>query len=300
MLTCTGVSFFHGSNDGQKGMGLIMLILVGVVPGAFALNMATAPADSQKAIVQLQQAAKSLAPMAGTTTLTQEEAQKELSAYVPATGPKASERTFAALITECQFVAGNLSKQADIKSIPREERTSLRTDVYLIDEAAGKVLKKKLVTDAAAAKDLGAAKKSMFNMTKYIPTWVKIAVALALGCGTMIGWKRIVVTVGEKIGKSHLTYAQGASAEIVAASTIGVADFMVSRSVRPTCSPPASPGPWRRTARVCRKTRSSASCWPGCSRCPSASSSAQPCFPPVSTSRSTSSESIDPLLIFEL
>jgi len=62
------------------------------------------------------------------------------------------------------------------------------------------------------------------NATKFIPLWVKVAVAIALGLGTMVGWKRIVVTVGEKIGKSHLTYAQGASAELVAMTTIGAAD----------------------------------------------------------------------------
>jgi len=64
------------------------------------------------------------------------------------------------------------------------------------------------------------------GITKFIPTWVKVAVAMALGLGTMVGWKRIVVTVGEKIGKQHLTYAQGAAAEITAMATIGAADYM--------------------------------------------------------------------------
>ena len=69
-----------------------------------------------------------------------------------------------------------------------------------------------------------AFKQLIDNATKFIPLWVKVAVAIALGLGTMVGWRRIVVTVGEKIGKSHLTYAQGASAELVAAATIGAAD----------------------------------------------------------------------------
>ena len=225
MLTCTGVSFFHGSNDGQKGMGLIMLILVGLVPGAFAMNMATAPTDSQHAIVQMQQVASIAQPLAGSATMTQEEAQKELSAYITPTGPKASASTYAALVAECQFVATNMAKQADIKSLPAAERTSLRTDIYVVDETITKLLKKKVITDPEATKTLGAAKKSLDSITKYIPLWVKVAVSMALGFGTMIGWKRIVVTVGEKIGKSHLTYAQGAAAEIVAASTIGIADY---------------------------------------------------------------------------
>ncbi len=67
-------------------------------------------------------------------------------------------------------------------------------------------------------------KKSLDGATKFIPYWVKIVVAIALGLGTMIGWKRIVVTVGERIGKTHLTYAQGACAEITAAATIAAAD----------------------------------------------------------------------------
>jgi len=226
VVTCTLVSFFHGSNDGQKGMGLIMLILVGILPGAFALNMATAPADSQKAIVQLQQVATALQPMTAGTVLGHEEAVSDLTAYVTPTGPKVSARVYAAIVAECQFVSESLARSANIKDVPRGERTSLRTDVYLIDEGIGKLLKKKLVTDATAVKELGTAKKSLDQITKYIPLWVKVAVSLALGCGTMIGWKRIVVTVGEKIGKSHLTYAQGASAEIIAASTIGIADYM--------------------------------------------------------------------------
>ncbi len=223
VLTCTLVSFFHGSNDGQKGMGLIMLILVGILPGAFALNMGTAPDASQKAIVQMHQVATTLQPLAAGATLGHEEAVSELMKF---TGPlgKVSSRTYAGIIAESQFVADSLTKTTAIKDVPRGERTSLRTDIYLMDEAIGKLLKKKLVTDPAVAKDLGAAKKSMDAITKYIPVWVKVAVALALGFGTMIGWKRIVVTVGEKIGKSHLTYAQGASAELMAAATIGLAD----------------------------------------------------------------------------
>jgi PiT family inorganic phosphate transporter len=224
VLTCTAVSFFHGSNDGQKGMGLIMLILVGIVPGAFALDMATEPKASQDAIVQLHQVQAELQPMAGSVTLSHDDAVKELSAYVPPTGPKATDRTFAAVAAESQFVADTLATQPDIKSVPRDQRTSLRTDIYLIGETLGKFGKKKVVTDATTAAQLKKTKGELDKITKYIPLWVKIAVALALGCGTMIGWKRIVVTVGEKIGKSHLTYAQGASAELMAAATIGLAD----------------------------------------------------------------------------
>ena len=225
VLTCTLVSFFHGSNDGQKGMGLIMLILVGIVPGAFALNMAVDAQRSQKTIVEMHQIATAFQPKAGAATMSHDDAVKELTAFVPPTGPKVSDKTLAAMVTEANFIAETLTKTPNMNSVPREQRTSLRTDVYLLDESMGKVLKAKLVTDTAAVGQLKKAKSDLDNLTKYIPIWVKVAVALALGFGTMIGWKRIVVTVGEKIGKSHLTYAQGASAEIMAAATIGVADY---------------------------------------------------------------------------
>ena len=97
--------------------------------------------------------------------------------------------------------------------------------MYLLSEAIRFLMKDKendLNKDEVST--LNAYKKSLDNSTKFIPLWVKVAVALALGLGTMVGWKRIVVTVGEKIGKSHLTYGQGAAAELVAMVTIGMAD----------------------------------------------------------------------------
>jgi Phosphate transporter family len=99
---------------------------------------------------------------------------------------------------------------------------------------------------------LNAYKGSLDAATKFIPFWVKLAVAIALGLGTMIGWKRIVVTVGEKIGKTHLSYGQGAAAELVAAGTIFAAAITACRCRPLTCSRRASPAPWRRTAPACR------------------------------------------------
>ncbi len=114
----------------------------------------------------------------------------------------------------------------DLHRIAGAERTALRLDVYLVGESLGRLAKVKQVPaglDAAAA---GSYQKSLQHLTNFIPTWIKVAVALALGMGTMIGWKRIVVTVGEKIGKAHLTYAQGAAAELVAWGTIETADML--------------------------------------------------------------------------
>src|SRR6202044_3667323 len=87
-------------------------------------------------------------------------------------------------------------------------------------------------------KSLKAYSDGLTVGTRFIPLWVKVAVAIALGLGTMIGWKRIVVTVGEKIGKTHLTYAQGAAAELVAAGTI-LAAGQLNLPVSPTPVPPS-------------------------------------------------------------
>jgi PiT family inorganic phosphate transporter len=115
----------------------------------------------------------------------------------------------------------------ELAGVPDSELRNFRNDMYLVSEALRLMQKTKnpqfADADAAVIKNY---KKHIDNATKFIPVWVKVAVALALGLGTMVGWKRIVITVGEKIGKSHLAYAQGAAAEITAMATIGAADFL--------------------------------------------------------------------------
>jgi PiT family inorganic phosphate transporter len=222
MLTCTGVSFFHGSNDGQKGMGLIVLILVGVLPGAFALNPAATPADIAGIVHYARQLEPSLTKHT-THVLTGQDATNELSAYLKATG-KASENTFAALAGRNREVAIELEGRSSFSDLTVDQRKGFRSDIYLLSETIAKLIKQHKISDTAEGKQLAGYQADLQKETKYIPVWVKFAVAIALGCGTMIGWKRIVVTVGEKIGKEHLTYAQGASAELIAMATIGLAD----------------------------------------------------------------------------
>ncbi len=119
-----------------------------------------------------------------------------------------------------------MQKYGSLNKVPAEAVGNTRNDMYLTSEAIRFLMKDK---ENSLSKEevvtLNAYKGSLDSATKFIPTWVKVAVAIALGLGTMIGWKRIVITVGEKIGKTHLTYAQGASAELVAAATIGAADI---------------------------------------------------------------------------
>jgi inorganic phosphate transporter, PiT family len=224
VLTCTGVSFFHGSNDGQKGMGLIMLIMIGILPGAFALNLSMNQSQVKNIVAVAQAAQPGLTQQAHNDPLTPQVANEVLSSFLKTTG-KASDSTFAALATMDSAISSRLSTVTNFAQLPREDRKAVRTQFYLVAGSIDKLNKLKLLQDPQQRKNLIDLKTALNKATQFIPAWVKIAVALALGLGTMIGWKRIVVTVGEKIGKSHLTYAEGASAEVIAMCTIGLADY---------------------------------------------------------------------------
>lgn len=225
IATCTGVSFFHGSNDGQKGMGLIMLILIGAAPTAYALNRAipesTTPAFLQ-ATTQAQQVFQS---HAGTVV-----APRDAAAARAIVGTALESKTvntpevYAALATLTTDIGRQVSNYGAIKAVPAEATSNVRNDMYLASDAVRVMGARPPGFSEADIGKLKSLRSSLDSGTKFIPTWVKVSVALALGLGTMVGWKRIVVTVGEKIGKTHLTYAQGASAEIVAMATIGLAD----------------------------------------------------------------------------
>jgi inorganic phosphate transporter, PiT family len=222
ILTCTAVSFFHGSNDGQKGMGLIMLILIGTVPTAYALNRALP--DSQVQVFEQRSAAASAViaqKAAGYNVLGNP--RPAVTAYV--SSRTINEGTFPSLAVLVKDISDQVTKYGSIAKMPTDSVGNVRNDMYLASEAIRFLMKdKEADLSADDLKTLNAYKQSLDSATKFIPTWVKIAVAIALGLGTMVGWKRIVVTVGEKIGKTHLTYAQGACAEITAAATIAMAD----------------------------------------------------------------------------
>ncbi len=223
ILTCGGVSFAHGSNDGQKGMGLIMLILIGTVPTAYALNRAV-PAKDMAPFIRMasatQQALEQAAP--GTPPA---DPRGVLSTYVRTHAWNADVLPALAAITGS--IAGQVRASGTFAQMRGENVTNVRNDMYLTSEAIRSYAKDPHAKDLgdATRKDLDGFRKQIDGATKFIPLWVKVAVAIALGLGTMVGWKRIVVTIGEKIGKTHLTYAQGASAELVAMATIGAADM---------------------------------------------------------------------------
>src|SRR5580700_258324 len=222
ILTCTLVSFFHGSNDGQKGMGLIMLILIGTVPTTYALNRAM-PASQIEKFVANSQAASAIigAKAAGYNVLGNP--RPAVTAYVAE--HQINEGTFPSLAALVSDIAKQVTQYGSIAKMPVDQVGNTRNDMYLVSEAIRFLVKdKESDLSAQDVATLNAYKGSLDSATKFIPLWVKIVVAIALGLGTMVGWKRIVVTVGEKIGKTHLTYAQGACAEITAAATIAAAD----------------------------------------------------------------------------
>ena len=223
VFTCTAVSFAHGGNDGQKGMGLIMLILIGVAPTAYALNR-TMSDDSTPAFVQAAAHAQAVfAAKAGSTRIAPTMAADVLRQAVK---DRDADRPIveAALATEAGVISADLKEYGSIRRVPAAATRNLRNEMYLALDAS------RLLTDnkdqarrtypRGGDRIVEAYQTLLEQGTRYIPTWVKVTVALALGLGTMIGWRRIVVTVGEKIGKQHLTYGMGASAELVAAATI--------------------------------------------------------------------------------
>jgi len=224
VLTCTGVSFAHGSNDGQKGMGLIMLILIGAAPTAYALNR-TMEDSHTPAFVQATASAQAVFE-AHAKGLPMTPPPQARAVVGDALRTKKLDRpeVYAGLASLSQDIAAEVKSYGSIKHVPAAATPNLRNDMYLANEAVRLMTKTHVKFEPAEAKALKAYSDNLQKGTRFIPTWVKVCVAIALGLGTMVGWKRIVVTVGERIGKTHLTYAQGAAAELVAMGTILAAD----------------------------------------------------------------------------
>jgi len=206
LLTCTSVSFFHGQNDGQKGVGLIMLILIGIVPGFFALNANFDTTKLREPISQIESVISTIdaTPLSAPDReklITAQEMNKDLHVTLDSIG--------------------------SVNALPREARFKVRKDILVMDRNLNELMKKEEARVSESDKKiLKENLKSVRKLTDYSPGWVIILISVSLGLGTMIGWKRIVKTIGEKIGKEHLSYAQGASAELVAASTIGMSSYL--------------------------------------------------------------------------
>jgi inorganic phosphate transporter, PiT family len=222
VLTCTLVSFFHGSNDGQKGMNLIMLVLIGTVPTSHALNRALTPTQLERLQITSKAASQVIEDKAAGYEIIGDP-RPAVALYVA--HHHFNEGTYPSLAALVREIAAELNRYGSIARIPADLVGRTRDDMYLASEAIRSLMKDK--ESELSRRDmakLNAYRGALDSVTKFIPAWVKIAVAIALGIGTMIGWKRIVITVGERIGTTQLTYAQGACAEITAAATIGAAD----------------------------------------------------------------------------
>ncbi|WP_343569808.1 inorganic phosphate transporter [Acinetobacter sp.] len=222
IFTCTGVSFAHGSNDGQKGMGLIMLILVGLVPLAYSINKNL---DTQQ-VQSFHQLSSQTAVLLNHNQqeLTDEKAREVLTKYIQT--KQQTPEVVPALASMTDHLGARVSSYRDLKDIPEAAISEIRNDMYLSTTTFKRLDKADALPkmDESQKKLVKDYRGSLDSFLQYIPNWVKVAVALALGLGTMVGWKRIVVTVGERIGKNHMTYGQGMSAELIAMSTIAAAD----------------------------------------------------------------------------
>ena len=215
VLTCSGVSFAHGSNDGQKGVGLLMLVLI----------------TSPQAIAQLVASSSSVIPILSSQFLTNKNqdlslvnSRDEISQFLKPQG-QVNENMWRSLVAETQIITEKLSINNNLLDIAESDRRQVRDDIYLVASAITKLEKQQQLTNFDHPELITDYRNQLEHFTQFIPYWIKITIALALGLGTMIGWKRVVVTVGEKIGKEHLNYAQGASAELITMTTISAADY---------------------------------------------------------------------------
>jgi PiT family inorganic phosphate transporter len=204
-LTCGLVSFFHGQNDGQKGVGIIMMILIAILPAQFSLDDTVSLQSVNANIITINQIVKHT-----DTTQFGKDEYKHLHTI---------EKHMM------HFAEGTIGK-AHSGEIGLKERYELRKDIVKLTKSAEKLLKSSnFAISANESHKLKAEVKSAKKLVEYAPTWVILMISVSLGLGTMVGWKRIVKTVGEKIGKQHMSYAQGASAEIVASMGIGMASY---------------------------------------------------------------------------
>ncbi len=226
IFTCTAVSFAHGGNDGQKGMGLIMLILIGCAPTAYALNRTMPESETPAFVAQANAAATIFRGHAGSASVTPGSARDVLTSALK-TKSASDPVVFSAVEIVSRDIGAQIDNYGSFGKVPASATRNLRNDMYLVLDTTRLITKDKNVHAAfseAELKPIATYQSGLEKGTRYIPLWVKITVAIALGLGTMVGWKRIVVTVGERIGKTEMTYGVGAAAELMAATTILLAE----------------------------------------------------------------------------
>ena len=195
IITCTLVSFFHGNNDGQKGVGIMMVVLLALLPGYYALNPAMDINKIKSAVHHMKDATSDFVM------------SHENNVYAKPLS-----------------VLDDLVVEIDsLRPKDKEQSLKVRKNIQIFSKSAKGMLEDpSFITDKAKRKQFVSGLHTLKESTDFAPVEAILLISLSLGFGTMIGWKRIVITIGEKIGKTHLTYAQGAAAELVAAGTIGM------------------------------------------------------------------------------
>ena len=225
VLSAIAVSFVHGSNDGQKGIGLIMLVLIGFVPAQYVINLDASLYQIERTRVAAEHMRLFYQRHQGSLNKTVEVPQALLQENsASASTPPRYRCEIAHTEQTIQNLLKNLEKIESLAKLDDNQRVQVRRELLCLDDMARQV--SKLADISAEEKaDLSRLRKDLTAATEYAPVWVIFAIALALGLGTVVGWKRVVLTVGERIGKQGMTYAQGMSAQITAAMAIGVANF---------------------------------------------------------------------------
>lgn len=212
IVSSMGMSFSHGSNDGQKGVGLVMLVLIGLAPAQFVINLESEPLQIEHtkiAAIQLKEL--------------YQRNEAIIAAKYPANGKHACEVT--SVVGETAELLSAIGDAKTFATLPEDKRWNVRTQLLCLSDASKKIAKVPGLS-GLDKEQLKGLNKDLSAVTEYAPTWVIVAVALALGIGTMVGWKRVVNTVGEKIGKKDMTYSQGMSAQTMSALSIGLASVI--------------------------------------------------------------------------
>ena len=223
VLSAMAVSFVHGSNDGQKGIGLIMLVLIGFVPAQYVVNMDASPYQVERtrdAAMHMQRTYQRYQDRLSEIPKAKPPVLKETSSSTPQRYRCEIAHTEGTI----QSLLQNLQGIKNLGELNADQRVQVRRELLCLDDMARQVGKLSGI-EAAEKDDLNRLRKDLTAATEYAPIWVIIAVAVALGLGTIVGWRRVVITVGERIGKQGMTYAQGMSAQITAAIAIGVANL---------------------------------------------------------------------------
>ncbi|OFC61761.1 phosphate transporter PitA [Candidatus Erwinia dacicola] len=225
IVSAIGVSYSHGANDGQKGIGLIMLVLIGVAPSGFVVNMNSSDYDITRTRDAVNHLEQYYQQHAATLTHIIQMSPPALPMPEPVlSGPHDFHCDAARALPAIERVQGLLNNLSSYDTLNVEQRGQLRRLLMCISDTAEKTAKLP-ETKPDDKRFLNKLKGDLLNTVEYALVWIILAVALALSLGTMFGWRRVATTIGEKIGKKGMTYAQGMSAQMTAAVSIGVASY---------------------------------------------------------------------------